>query len=136
MLDSDLPEDRQPDAGEIEPTESDDSIRSLADDVEALIDDGKTYVEAEVAFQKSRLSFAANRGKSGAILVLGALAFIHLALIGLVVGGTISLMPYLGPFGATAAVAGGLLVAAALLLFMAKGRFAKLSAAFKKTGDE
>ncbi|MCH2488193.1 MAG: hypothetical protein MK010_10690, partial [Erythrobacter sp.] len=36
---------------------------SLTDDIFALFDDGKTYVEAEIAFQKSRSSFVANRAK-------------------------------------------------------------------------
>lgn len=104
---------------------------SLADDISALIDDSKTYIEAEIAFQKTRLSFAANRSKSGIGFILGALAFLHLALIALVVGAIISLIPIAGPVGATLLVVGTLLIATAMLLWLAKGKFASLSDAFR-----
>lgn len=104
---------------------------SLADDISALIDDGKTYIEAEIAFQKTRLSFAANRSKSGIGFILGAVAFLHLALIGLVVGAIISLIPIAGPVGATLLVVGTLLIATAVSLWFAKGKFASLSDAFR-----
>lgn len=105
--------------------------RSLQSDINALIDDGKTYVEAELAFQKSRISLAANRSKSGVIYILAALAFLHLALIGAVIGGIITLIPLLGPGGATLAVVGALLVGVAIFLWMARGKFLSLSNAFK-----
>lgn len=105
--------------------------RSLQADVNALIDDGKTYVEAELAFQKSRISLAANRSKSGVIYILAALAFLHLALIGAVVGGIITLIPLMGPGGATLAVVGGLLIGVAAFLWMARAKFLSLSNAFK-----
>ena len=59
---------------------------SLTEDILALIEDGKTYLEAEKAFQKSRAGFVANKGKHGIIRGLAAFGMIHLALIGLVVG--------------------------------------------------
>ena len=61
-------------------------LGSLFDDAYALYEDGKTYLEAEVAFQKSRASYASRETGSGIVFALGALAFLHLALIGLVVG--------------------------------------------------
>lgn len=109
---------------------------SLADDISALIDDGKTYVEAEIAYQKTRLSFVANRSKSGIVFVLAALGLLHLALIGLTVGAIISLIPAVGPLGATLLVVGILLIGTAILLFLAKGKFASLSAAFKDNSDD
>ncbi len=105
--------------------------RSLTDDISALFDDGKTYVEAELAFQKTRLGYAANNGKSGIGLILAALGFLHLALIGLVVGGIISLIPYVGPLPATMIVVGTLLVGTAIFLLLAKRRFGNVSDAFK-----
>lgn len=88
--------------------------RSLLDDVRALIDDGKTYLEAELGFQKTRAAFVADRAKS--TVVFGAIAALlgFLALIGLVVGSIIALTPYLTAWGASALVVGILLVAAAL----------------------
>lgn len=88
--------------------------RSLLDDVEALIDDGKTYLEAEFAFQKTRVAVVADRAKSA--LVYGAVALLlgFLALIGLTVGAIIALSPVLTPWGAAALVVGLLAFAAGL----------------------
>ncbi|GAA4643861.1 hypothetical protein GCM10023115_18210 [Pontixanthobacter gangjinensis] len=109
-------------------------VRSLTDDINALVDDGKTYVEAELAFQKTRLALVANRSKSGIGLVLAALAFLHLALIGLVVGGIVALIPVMGPVGAMLVVVGILLIGMAGFLFAARGKFSSVSAAFKDEG--
>ena len=103
---------------------------SLADDVRALIDDGKTYLEAELQFQKSRAALVVGRGKSGAILGVAAAAIAHLALIALVVGLLFALAPVIGPWGATGIVVGVLLIVAAVLAVMARRRFARLSAVF------
>ncbi|OYW46355.1 MAG: hypothetical protein B7Z08_02475 [Sphingomonadales bacterium 32-68-7] len=88
--------------------------RSLFDDVEALIDDGKTYLEAEFAFQKTRAAVVADRAKSA--LIFGAVAMLlgFLALIGLTVGAIIALAPLLTAWGAAALVVGLLMLAAAL----------------------
>ncbi|WP_424771773.1 phage holin family protein [Pontixanthobacter sp.] len=96
-----------------------------------MLNDGRTYVEAEIAFQKTRLSLAANRSKSGIIYVLGALALLHLALIALVIGAVISLIEWLGPVGATCAVVGTLLVGVAIMLWLARDKFKNLANAFK-----
>jgi Flp pilus assembly protein TadB len=103
---------------------------SLTDDVKALLEDGRTYLEAELQFQKSRVALAADRGKSGAIYGLVAAAIAHLALIALVVGVLFALAPLIGAWGATALVVGVLLIAAAVLGLAAKRRFARVAAAF------
>ncbi len=133
MLDDDLPEGRDDHDAEVDsdPEEYAGPERSLADDVNALIDDGKTYIEAEVAFQKTRLSLVVDRSKSGVVFILAALAFLHLALIGLVIGSIISLIPLVGPFPATLIVVGVLLIGMAIFLLMAKGKFSSLANAFK-----
>lgn len=110
-------------------------VGSLSDDVAALIDDGKTYVAAEVAFQKTRLAYAADRGKSGIAMGLAAMAVLHLALIGLVVGLIIALSPLITPWGATALVAGILLIVGAILGLKAKTRFESLADAFKEAKE-
>ena len=51
-------------------------LGSLFDDAYALYEDGKTYLEAEVAFQKSRASYASRETGSGIVFALGALAFL------------------------------------------------------------
>ncbi|GAA4037786.1 phage holin family protein [Parerythrobacter jejuensis] len=139
MLD-DAARDAQPDT--LEPVStprdaaSDPPFGSLADDVSALIEDGKTYVDAEIAFQKSRAGFAGKKTKGGVIAVLGAFAFLHLALIGLVVGLIIALEPYLTAFGAVATVVGVLLLGVAIFGGIAVSRFKAVSEAFKSETDE
>lgn len=105
---------------------------SLVDDLSALIEDGQTYVAAELAYQKTRLSFASSQGKVGVGLLLGALALVHLALIALVVGSVFALAPVLTPLGATAAVTLVLLLVAVLLAMAARKRIAAISRAFAK----
>lgn len=104
----------------------------LTDDLAALLDDGRLYLEAEMAFQKSRVSYAAGQGKSGLAMGVAALALIHLALIALAVGLVIALSPYLSPIGATVAVAFALLVLAFLLGLGARKRFGGIARAFAK----
>lgn len=93
---------------------------SLIDDVAALVEDGRNLFEAEIAFQKTRLAFAANRSKSAVLAGIGALAFLHLALIALVVGLVIALAPVVSAWGATAIVVGMLLAGAALMLWQVR----------------
>jgi Flp pilus assembly protein TadB len=108
---------------------------SLVDDVKALIDDGKTYLEAELQFQKSRAAFAVDRGKSGAIYGIAAAAVLHLALIALVVGLVFALAPVLTAWGATAVVVGILVIVAVVLGLAAKRRFTRLSTALREDGQ-
>ena len=124
-----------PDTMHAEGTRADEEpLGSLFDDAYALYEDGKTYVEAEVAFQKSRAGYASRETGSGVVFALGALAFLHLALIGLVVGLIIALAPIIGPFVATAAVVGGLLVLMIIVGLLARSRFKRVSRAFKGDG--
>lgn len=111
-------------------------LGSLFDDAYALYEDGRTYLEAEVAFQKSRANYASREGVSGIVFALGALAFLHLALIGLVVGLIIALGPILGAFGATAAVVGALIVLMAIVGLIARSRFKRVTGAFKNSAGE
>lgn len=108
---------------------------SLADEVFDLVDDGKTYIEAELRYQRTRLAFAADRSKSGIIFILAALAFVHLALIALVVGLVIALEPLVTIWGALAIVVGLLMLGAILLVLSAKGKFEKVVAAFKGASE-
>lgn len=104
--------------------------RSLIDDVEVLIEDGKTYLEAELNFQKTRALFVADRAKGLALYGLLGLIFAWMALIGLTVGLIFALTPALGGWGATGVVVAAWLVIAALALRAAAGRWRDLSASF------
>jgi hypothetical protein len=115
-------------AGADAPAEAPD--HSLTDDVKALIEDGKTYFEAELQFQKSRAAFVADRGRSGAAFAVGAILLLHLALVALAIGLIFALSASIGPWWATAAVVGVLLIGGVLLGLAAKRRFAGMSTAF------
>lgn len=105
---------------------------SLFDELGALIADGKTYAEAEIAFQKSRAAYVGDSAKGAVALGIGALAFIHLALIALAVGLVIALAPLIGAWGATGLVVGLLLAGAVVLGLRAKARVDAISAAFRE----
>jgi uncharacterized membrane protein YqjE len=109
--------------------EGDEPDRSLVEDVEALIGDGRLYLEAELAFQKSRLAVLAAGAKS--IAAMGALAagFAVLALIGLTVGLIIALTPLITAWGATAVVVGVLLLGAFLAVRSAGKTWRRMMAA-------
>lgn len=107
---------------------------SLTDDIFALIDDGKTYAEAEVAFQKSRAGYAANRAAGAVAFGLGAFGVFHLALIAATVGLVIALVPLVGPWIATAIVTFALVLAGVVLLWLLKGRINEIRSAF--AGDD
>lgn len=104
--------------------------RSLIDDVEVLIEDGKTYLEAELNFQKTRAAFAGDRAKGVALYGLLGLMFAWMALIGLTIGLIFALTPSLGGWGATGVVVAAWLIIAGLALRAAAGRWRQLVASF------
>lgn len=108
---------------------------SLAEDIAALIDDGKTYVEAEIAFQKTRLAFTVDRGKSGLLLGACAFAVLHLALVALVFGSILALTPVITAWGATALVTGLLVILGVILGVKANKRVTELAEAYQETNE-
>lgn len=140
MRDDDLrdaaPQPAGDDAGD--PALRDENIaaprESLAEDILSLIEDGRTYAEAELNFQKSRILFVAGRSKSVALYVAFALGFIHLALIALVVGTLFVLAPVVGAVGAIGIVVGALLLGAAILGLLARARARDVADAFMEDG--
>ena len=109
---------------------------SLADDLLALFEDGKTYAEAELAYQKSRAGYTANRLKGALALGLGAFGVLHLALIALTVGIVIALAPLVGPWIATAIVTIALIIAGIIMLMMLKSRIDDIRNAFSDNADD
>ena len=108
---------------------------SLAEDVGALFEDGKTYLEAEVSFQKTRVAYVGDKARQGLVFGLGALAFLHLALIGLVIGLIFALAPYLTAFGSTAVVVGILLIGTVIFARRASRKFGDLGDAFSDPAE-
>jgi hypothetical protein len=115
-LPPDLPDDHSP-----EPPEAR-GDNSLMEDIDALIADGKTYLEAELAYQKSRAGFTANRLKWSVAYGAAAFAFLHLALIALTVGAVFALSPVTGPWLATGIVVVVLLALAGFFLLRLRGK--------------
>ncbi|QZH74758.1 MAG: phage holin family protein [Erythrobacter sp.] len=108
----------------------------MVDDFEALIDDGRTYFEAELTYQKSRAGFVANRLKLAIVFGVVAAFFAVLATIGLTVGLIIALTPLISAWGATAVVVLAWLLIAYLLVRRASGAWAELSAAMDPSANE
>ncbi len=109
---------------------------SLLSDVEALVADGKTYAEAELAFQKTRLLYASDKVKAAAIFTGIAAVFVVMAIVALVLGAVLALTPLIGALGATAVVFVALLICAAVLVVMAKTRIVQLIAAFEERDEQ
>jgi hypothetical protein len=114
-----------------------DSERSLIEDVEALIDDGKTYLEAELVYQKTRAAYVADKAKGALVYGAVAAALAFLALFGLIVGLIISLAPLLTPWGASALVVALLILGAVVCGRTAARRWGRLMSAIDTVrGDE
>lgn len=109
---------------------------SLTDNLFALIDDGKTYAEAELRFQKSRAGFIGNRIKYAIAFGLGAFGVLHLALIAATVGLVLALNPVIGPWGATAVVTISLVVIGVLMLRALQAKLNDIRGAFEESGDD
>lgn len=109
--------------------------RSLADDLEALVENAKTYLDAELSYQKTRAGFVADRLKK--TIAFGAVAafLAVLALIGLTVGLIIALTPIITAWGATAVVVLGILLVAYLLVRKAGKAWNSMMGAMKEEQD-
>ena len=112
------------------------SGESIVYDIQALIADGKTYAEAELAFQKSRAASAGQRGKAIAIYGGLAIVLIIFALFAMVMGALLSLTPVVGPVLATVIVVLSLLVLAAICGLVVVRNAKRLKQLFAKEDDE
>lgn len=116
---------------DIDADEEDRGKSSLFTEIGSLIEDGKTYAQAEVAYQKTRFSFFAGHAKWGVMLAGIAAVLVVISLFAMVFGLILSLAPILTPIGATAAVTLASLILAGLLAAVAKMQFAKAKSAFE-----
>ena len=101
------------------------------EDIEALISDGKTYLEAELVYQKSRAGFTADRLKWSLAYGAAAFAFLHLGLIAFAVGAVFALSQLIGPWLATAVVVAVLLTLAAFFVLRLRSKLSDVRAAFE-----
>jgi hypothetical protein len=116
----------------IKPSTGDAAERSLVDDVKHLITDGRTLLEAELAFQKSRAAVA-GAGIKG-VTGWGALALVlvFFALMAAVIGVLIGLGALIGIFAATGLMVLLLLVLAGLAGLAAFKRWSRMAAALER----
>lgn len=102
--------------------------RSLVDDVRQLVDDGRTLLEAELAYQKSRALVAGEAAKAVVGWGALALALLFFALMALVLGLMLALTPKLGALAATGVVVAGLVVLGAISGITALRRWKRAAA--------
>ena len=88
-----------------------------------LVTDGRTLLEAELAYQKSRAALAGRTAKSMAGWIALALSLVFFALMALVMGLILILTPLIGALGAMLAVVAALLIAAGLSGWVAARRW-------------
>ena len=121
-----------PDQGPAAATGESGERRSLVDDIEDLLVDARTWLDAEFAYQKTRAGFVAASLKQAIALVVVAGLLALLALIGLTVGLILALAPVLTPLGATAVVVIVLLLVSLLLLRSAASRWRDAAGAIRE----
>ncbi|WP_294235967.1 phage holin family protein [uncultured Sphingomonas sp.] len=90
--------------------------------VSQLVDDGRSFITAEIDLVKARATDKIGRYRSAAIFI-GIAAVLGLAaLIALLVGLIMTLTPLTGPFAATLIVVGAVLIIAGILAMVGKSR--------------
>lgn len=112
------------------PDDDSDSFTILRNDITALVDDARTYAEAEIAFQKTRAGLAGKTAGRAVVLLVLAVVMLHIALIALAVGAVIALAPLVTIWGAIAIVVGVLLAGVVVLVLSAVGDGKALTAMF------
>lgn len=108
----------------------------MIEQLRGLYHDGCALIDAEIGFQKARMSAAGRQVRAMALLAVIGLILISCALIALVVGTMIALIPVLGAWGAMGATVLGSLVLAGLCFWLAAGRIGKIGALFASEADE
>ena len=116
----------------IKPDPSAAAERSLVDDVKHLVADGRTLLEAELAYQKSRAVVAGAGVKGMAGWGALALALVFFALMAAVIGLLIGLGALIGMFAATGVMVALLLVLAGLSGLAVNKRWRRMAAAFER----
>lgn len=103
----------------------------LIDELKLLGEEARAYAEAEIAFQKSRAAVAVKGVKNAAIFVVAGLVFVLFALIALVVGLLLALVPYVGHWGALGIVAGAFVLLTLGSVLLARSHWRRMMARVK-----
>lgn len=102
----------------------------LVEQLHGLYADGRELIDAEISFQKARIAAAGRQVRAMAALVFVGLVLIGCALIALVVGTMIALIPLIGAWAAMGATVLGALLLAGLAFWLAVRRIGKIGALF------
>ena len=113
----------------IKPSTSGAAERSLVEDIKDLASDGRTFVEAELAYQKSRAALAGAGAKGIAGWASLALALVFFALMALVLGVLLGIAEFIGIWAATGVTVLLVLSAAGLAGLAANRRWQRMRAA-------
>lgn len=127
-------DDTQPDLGEADDRADED--RSLLDDIGDLVGDAQTWFDAELSYQKVRAAFIGANLKQAVVLGLAAAVLVVVAVMGLTFGLILALVPLVTAWGATAIVAGVLLLGALLCGRRASTAWAALMSAVKEKDED
>ena len=114
---------------------AEDALTALREEIGILVDDARTYAEAEAQFQKTRAALAGKTAGRALVMLVLALVLLHIALIALAVGAVIALAPLVTIWGAIAIVVGVMLGGVAWLVLSARKDGALLSALFESGKD-
>ncbi|MBS0482708.1 MAG: phage holin family protein [Proteobacteria bacterium] len=120
----------------VTPATSDTAARSLVADVRQLVTDGKTLIEAELAFQKSRIAVTGSGAKTIAAWAAMTLALAFFSLMALVMGVLLALGHMIGFWAATGAVVLLLLLSTGGCAWAAWRRWLRLSRLLAEKGDK
>lgn len=113
----------------IKPSTSGAAERSLVEDIKDLASDGRTFLEAELAYQKSRAAVAGAGAKGIAGWASLAVALVFFALMALVVGVLLGIAEFIGIWAATGVTVLLVLFAAGLAGLAASRRWQRMRAA-------
>ena len=113
----------------------DDPLGALREEIALIVEDARTYAEAEVQFQKTRAAIAGKASARALVLLVLALVLLNIALIALAVGAVFALAPLVGTWGAIVIVVGALLLGVAGLVLAARRDGALIAALFDPGKD-
>ena len=113
----------------IKPSTSGAAERSLVEDIKHLASDGRTLLEAEFAYQRSRAAVAGAGAKGIAGWAALALSLVFFALMALVVGVLFGIAEFIGIWAATGVTVLLVLAGAGLAGLAASRRWKRMSEA-------
>ncbi len=101
---------------------------SLMEDVRLLLGEARTFAQAELTYQKTRAAFVGAETRSIAVLGIGAVVLLLLAVVALVLGLVIALGTLIGPWLAMIVVPVAVLAVAAIMAISARTRLKRMVA--------